>query len=70
MAGVAAEIAQTEHITGMPIERAYVARGYRGEDADMGTQNQHPPNILCQSSARRRRSCRNYLLISWIVFRS
>ncbi|HEV7268111.1 MAG TPA: IS5/IS1182 family transposase [Falsiroseomonas sp.] len=28
------EIAQTEHITGVPVERAYVDRGYRGHDAD------------------------------------
>ena len=31
---LAAQIAQTERITGVPIERAYVDRGYRGHDAD------------------------------------
>jgi IS5 family transposase len=29
------QIAQTERITSVPIKRAYVARGYRGHDADM-----------------------------------
>jgi IS5 family transposase len=33
---LAGQIAQTEHITGVPIERAYVDRGYRGHDADKG----------------------------------
>ena len=31
---LAAQIAQTEHVTGVEIERAYVDRGYRGHDAD------------------------------------
>ncbi len=31
---LAAQIAQTERITGVPVERAYVDRGYRGHDAD------------------------------------
>jgi transposase, IS5 family len=31
---LAAQIAQTERITGLGIERAYVDRGYRGHDAD------------------------------------
>ena len=31
---LAAQIAQTERITGVEIERAYVDRGYRGHDAD------------------------------------
>jgi IS5 family transposase len=31
---LAGQIAQTERITGVPIERAYVDRGYRGHDAD------------------------------------
>ena len=31
---LAAQIAQTERLTGAPIERAYVDRGYRGHDAD------------------------------------
>jgi len=31
---LAAQIAQTEHVTGIEIERAYVDRGYRGHDAD------------------------------------
>jgi IS5 family transposase len=31
---LAAQIAQAERITGVPIERAYVDRGYRGHDAD------------------------------------
>lgn len=31
---LADQIAQTERITGVPIERAYVDRGYRGHDAD------------------------------------
>ena len=31
---LAAQIAQTEQITGVTIERAYVDRGYRGHDAD------------------------------------
>jgi transposase, IS5 family len=31
---LAAQIAQTERITGVAIERAYVDRGYRGHDAD------------------------------------
>jgi IS5 family transposase len=31
---LAAQIAQTERITGVTIERAYVDRGYRGHDAD------------------------------------
>jgi len=31
---LAAQIAQTERITGVSIERAYVDRGYRGHDAD------------------------------------
>jgi transposase, IS5 family len=31
---LAAQIAQTERLTGVPIERAYVDRGYRGHDAD------------------------------------
>ena len=31
---LAAQIAQTERITGVGIERAYVDRGYRGHDAD------------------------------------
>ena len=31
---LAAQIAQTERITGIEIERAYVDRGYRGHDAD------------------------------------
>lgn len=33
---LAAQIAQTERITGVPVERAYVDRGYRGHDADKG----------------------------------
>jgi transposase, IS5 family len=33
---LADQIAQTERITGVPIERAYVDRGYRGHDADKG----------------------------------
>ena len=28
------QIAQTERITGVPVERAFVDRGYRGHDAD------------------------------------
>jgi transposase, IS5 family len=31
---LAAQIAQTERITGLEVERAYVDRGYRGHDAD------------------------------------
>jgi IS5 family transposase len=31
---LADQIAQTERITGRPVERAYVDRGYRGHDAD------------------------------------
>ncbi len=31
---LAAQIAQAERITGVPIKRAYVDRGYRGHDAD------------------------------------
>lgn len=31
---LAAQIEQTERLTGVPIERAYVDRGYRGHDAD------------------------------------
>jgi IS5 family transposase len=31
---LAAQIAQTKHVTGVEIERAYVDRGYRGHDAD------------------------------------
>jgi IS5 family transposase len=31
---LAAQMAQTERITGVTIERAYVDRGYRGHDAD------------------------------------
>jgi IS5 family transposase len=31
---LAAQIAQTERLTGVAIERAYVDRGYRGHDAD------------------------------------
>jgi IS5 family transposase len=31
---LAAQIAQTERLTGVPVERAYVDRGYRGHDAD------------------------------------
>ena len=31
---LAAQIAQTERITGVPVERAYVDRGYRGHHAD------------------------------------
>lgn len=31
---LAAQIAQTERITGVPVARAYVDRGYRGHDAD------------------------------------
>ena len=31
---LAAQIAQTERLTGVEIERAYVDRGYRGHDAD------------------------------------
>ena len=31
---LADQIAQTERITGVPMERAYVNRGYRGHDAD------------------------------------
>jgi IS5 family transposase len=31
---LAAQIAQTERITGVPVERAYVDRGYRGHNAD------------------------------------
>ena len=31
---LAAQIAQTERITGVPVERTYVDRGYRGHDAD------------------------------------
>lgn len=31
---LAAQLAQTERLTGVPIERAYVDRGYRGHDAD------------------------------------
>ena len=31
---LAAQIAQTERIIGVPVERAYVDRGYRGHDAD------------------------------------
>jgi IS5 family transposase len=31
---LADQIAQTERITGVPVERAYVDRGYRGHDAD------------------------------------
>ena len=31
---LAAQITQTEHLTGIAIERAYVDRGYRGHDAD------------------------------------
>jgi IS5 family transposase len=31
---LAAQVAQTERITGVPVERAYVDRGYRGHDAD------------------------------------
>ena len=31
---LAAQIAQTERITSVPVERAYVDRGYRGHDAD------------------------------------
>jgi IS5 family transposase len=31
---LADQIAQTEHLTGIEIERAYVDRGYRGHDAD------------------------------------
>src|SRR4051812_11628527 len=31
---LAAQIAQTEQITGVTVERAYVDRGYRGHDAD------------------------------------
>jgi IS5 family transposase len=31
---LANQIAQTERITGVPVERAYVDRGYRGHDAD------------------------------------
>jgi IS5 family transposase len=31
---LAAQIAQTERITGVTIERAYVDRGYRGHDAE------------------------------------
>jgi IS5 family transposase len=31
---LAAQIAQTERITGVTIERAHVDRGYRGHDAD------------------------------------
>ncbi len=31
---LAAQIAQTERVTGVPVERAYVDRGYRGHDAD------------------------------------
>jgi transposase, IS5 family len=31
---LAAQIAQTERITGIPVGRAYVDRGYRGHDAD------------------------------------
>jgi IS5 family transposase len=31
---LAAQIAQTESITGVPVARAYVDRGYRGHDAD------------------------------------
>jgi IS5 family transposase len=31
---LAAQIVQTERLTGVPIERAYVDRGYRGHDAD------------------------------------
>jgi IS5 family transposase len=31
---LAAQIAQTERITGVPVERAHVDRGYRGHDAD------------------------------------
>jgi IS5 family transposase len=31
---LADQIAQTERITGVPVERAYVHRGYRGHDAD------------------------------------
>ncbi len=33
---LAAQIAQTERITGVPVECAYVDRGYRGHDADKG----------------------------------
>ncbi|MBD0273445.1 MAG: IS5 family transposase [Acetobacteraceae bacterium] len=31
---LAAQIAQTERVTGVPVERAYADRGYRGHDAD------------------------------------
>jgi IS5 family transposase len=33
---LAAQIAQTERLTGIAVERAYVDRGYRGHDADKG----------------------------------
>ena len=32
-----AQTARTERITGVPIERAYVKRSYRGHDADKGS---------------------------------
>jgi hypothetical protein len=36
---LAAQIAQAERITGVPVERAYVDRGYRGHDADKGASS-------------------------------
>jgi hypothetical protein len=33
---LADQVAQTERITGVPIERAYVDRGYRSHDANKG----------------------------------
>ena len=33
---LAAQITQTERLTGVPVARAYVDRGYRGHDADKG----------------------------------
>ena len=44
---LAAQIAQTERLTGVAIERAYVDRGYRGHDADGG-------RVFGRSAASRR----------------
>jgi IS5 family transposase len=48
---LAAEIAQTERITGVTIERAYVDRGYRGHDAEdrrPGEPHQSRVFLSCQ----------------------
>jgi IS5 family transposase len=50
---LAAQIAQTERITGVPIERAYVDRGYRGHDAqDRRSGETHKSRVFLSGQKR------------------